>query len=446
MQLRKAWLGVMLGVGALTVLSIIPVAATASAAPAKTAAPAKKTPPAPVVTGIVKHKGKPVYHAKVVLFAEPRPSTYRKIKKFHDVPMKVIGSAYTNRKGDYSVTVTGKALRQAEAYSFGKTHVVNLQVAAFYGPKTDRNSAAYWFTRLALGSGLKASVSPDDATAPATGAAADAPQVVNLNLVTPTLPKNMAEFMEPDGIPPTNPNYCNQQIAEGPDYVPVTSTNGAPVPIPPVEVTVGATYSNMADVTMGFTYQAGQDSSLGVGISVGAPAGTPVDDYPGFGMFFATAGYQLSESSTATIPFTNTSGYSNTKYQTAFVYYLYLEPCSGFTAQPTVFAGGSQEVQVATPSENNAFCKHYGPTPPGQPFTLNDENAQTFSDGVGVNALIGINLSAQTGYDYSAAATYALPDGGTMCGTNGYAVDPNPGIVYAGEYNHSKAKPRAKRE
>jgi hypothetical protein len=273
--------------------------------------------------------------------------------------------------------------------------------------------------------------------APATGAGADAPQVVNLTLVTPTVPQDLARFMRPGGIPPTNPYYCDQQIAEGPDYVPVNSTTGEEVPIPPSEVTVGATYSNMPDVNMGFTYEAGQDSSLGVGISIGPPAGSNPDDYPGFGIFFASAGWQMSFGSFSTIPFTGTSGDANTLYRTGFVYYLYLEPCTGFTAQPTVFAGGSKEVSTTPPAENNAFCRDYGPTPASNPIDLNDENAQAFSAGVSINALIGVNLSAQTGYDHSAAATYGFPKGGYLCGTNEFAVDANPGIVYAGLYQHS---------
>jgi hypothetical protein len=118
-SLFRPWLGIAAGAG-LAALSIIPMAApaTASAAPAKDA-------PTPVVTGIVNHRGKAVYHAKVVLFAEPQPRTFKRVKKFDDVPMKIIGSGYTNHKGRYVISVTGTGLKQAEAYSFGKTHVVN---------------------------------------------------------------------------------------------------------------------------------------------------------------------------------------------------------------------------------------------------------------------------------------------------------------------------------
>jgi hypothetical protein len=408
-RLRKALI-ILTAAGAATIslVTIAQVAAQASASKGEV-----------VVVGRVTWHHHPVKGAKVVLFAEPPPTILTRVKRYQTVPWKVIGQGKTNSKGRYSIVVSGAGLRQADAYSFSKKHVVNLEVAAFFKPK----GAAHWFSRLYLRGHLSAT--RGESAVPAVGTAAMAPTVVNLSLAVPDIPASVmkaAEQANPDAFKPGNPYYCLEHI--------YTRDLGAQSTV------VGSTYSNMANVSMGFTYGYGQNSSLGVAISVIPPQGFK---YSGaLGLDMVSAGWSDSVSSNIGIPYEGHSGYDNTKYLTKFTYRLYLEPCNGLSVEPTGFAGGSSEQNgiPGFPSENK-WCEHYGATPPNDPIALNDSTAYQFSAGVNISYWLGINLSSQTGYDSNAAATYELPKGGYLCGTTGYAGTNDEGLVYAGKYNHS---------
>jgi len=80
-----------------------------------------------------------------------------------------------------------------------------------------------------------------------------------------------------------------------------------------------------------------------------------------------------------------------------------------------------------------------------QPVTLDASKAVTFSGGVDLSKFIGISLSAQTGYDHDAQASYLLPKGGFLCGTDANPGNPSPGFVYAGKYNGSHHRNRTTR-
>jgi hypothetical protein len=421
--------------------------ALAAANPAGAAA---KTPP-PVVTGVVKYKGKVIRGADVVLIAEPPPGQLKKDSKKHleKLPIKIIGSGKSNKKGRYAISVTGKGLRLATAYSFivHKRRVVNLQVEAYWSKQP--TGAAFWFVRLDLGSVLGATAARDSVL-PAAGPAEMAPQVANLNLKTMYIPKSLeADYRQamraaagPDAPDPGNPAFCNQELSEGNGRE--EESPGKYVGLqPPVVTDVGETYSNMSDVTMDFEYGAGQNSSLGVGISITPPQGTK--NWPAWGLIFASAGWQDSVQSGAGIPYNSTSGYTNTDYRTKFLYELYFEPCVGFSTAPVGFAGGNSQVTAYPPqSETNQWCQWYEPNKT-LAYTFSDSTAYEFTAGVNISFWAGIDLSSQTGYDGNATASYLLPKGGYICGTTGYAGGNNEGLLYAGKYVHSPKLKRVKK-
>jgi hypothetical protein len=421
--------------------------ALAAANPAGAAA---KTAP-PVVTGVVKYKGKVISGADVVLIAEPAPGQLKKDSKKHlaKLPIKIIGSGKSNKKGRYAISVSGKGLKLATAYSFvvRKERVVNLQVEAYWSKKP--TGAAFWFVRLDLGSALAATAG-QDSLLPAAGPAEMAPQVANLNLQTMYIPKSLeADYRQamkasagPHVPDPGNPAFCNQELSEGNGTV--ESSPGVYVKYqPPVWTDVGETYSNMGDVTMGFYYGSGQNSSLGVGVSISPPQGAK--NFPAWGVFMASAGWQDSVQSSIGIPYNNTSGYTNTDYRTKFLYELYFEPCVGFSTAPVGFAGSnSQPTEYPPQSETNQWCQWYEPNKTVA-YTFSDSTAYEFSGGVDISAWIGLDLSSQTGYDSNAVASYLLPKGGYLCGTTGYAGGNHEGLVYAGKYTHSPKVKRAKR-
>jgi hypothetical protein len=416
---------------------------------------------------VVKYKGKPVSGAEILLFAMPQPSRLKKESKKHlaTLPIKVIGSGKSNKKGRYAISVTGKGLGLAEAYSFtvhvGKSkktleRVVNLQVEAYWSAK--QYGDAFWFVRLVLAksvSGAMLAATAEDSTAPPGGLAAEAaPQVANLNVGPMYVPKSLESSVRqimrlakaaagphtPDpGLP-----YCMLEYSEGDITEPGTNPNGSPNNTtvsdePAVLTDVGETYSNMGDVTMGFQYDAGQDSSLGVGITIQPPQSFK---YPQWGLDFASAGWQQSVAVGADVPYNGASGYANIDYTTKFVYQLYFEPCVGFSTAPIGWAGTNAQVTQYPPqSETNQWC-FWETANKTKPFQLSNSTAVEFTSGVNISFWIGIDLSSQTGYDGEAFASYLLPKGGWLCGTGFYPGNSNQGLVYAGKYIHS---PKAKR-
>jgi hypothetical protein len=404
--------------------------ALVAASPA--AALAKKAPP--VVVGVVKYKGKPVSGADILLFAEPQPSKLKKESRKHlaRLPLKVIGSGKSNKKGRYAISVTGKGLTLADAYSFtihvGKSkktleRVVNLQVEAYWSAK--QYGDAFWFVRLVLSksvSGAMLGAMAQDSTALAGSMAAEAaPQVADLNVAPMYVPKSLeADYRQAMGLAGARPDLpiplaaCEVEDSEGDIKTDGTNPNGTPNGTlvsdePDVTTDIGETYSNMSDVTMGFQYYAGQNSSLGVGITIQPPQGFK---YPQWGLDFASAGWQDSVSVGANVPYNGATGIANIDYQTAFVYQLYFEPCVGFSTAPIGWGGTNpQASEYAPESETNAHCWWFTPNKQDVPFVLNDSSAYEFSDGVNISFWIGLDLSSQTGYDGQGTASYQLPQG-----------------------------------
>jgi hypothetical protein len=440
----------------------------AAASPA--AAVAKKAPP--VVIGVVTYKHKPVSGATVVLFASPPPARLKKLSHKHlaKIPLHIIGVTTSGKHGKYSISVSGKDLRLAEDYAFeihvGKSRktlerVVNLEVEAYWSAKVYGD--AFWFVRLVLSQSVEGTAlgAMEPGTAlPAFGPAGAeaAPQVADLNVGPAYVPKALeASWRQARAQLMAAMTAAGPQIAKGPPpnlcmldsmgdiTFPGIYPNGTPNPHiqvsaePDVLTDVGETYSNMGDVTMGFQYDAGQDSSLGVGITIQPPQGFK---YPEWGLDFASAGWQQSVAVGADVPYNGATGYANINYTTKFVYQENLLPCTGFSATPIGWGGtNAQQSEYPPQSETNAHCWWFTPNKT-IPLLLNDSSAYEFSDGVDISFWIGVDLSSQTGYDGEATASYLLPKGGYICGTTGTAGTDGAGLVYVGKYVHS---PKAKR-
>jgi hypothetical protein len=56
----------------------------------------------------------------------------------------------------------------------------------------------------------------------------------------------------------------------------------------------------------------------------------------------------------------------------------------------------------------------------GQTFTRSNGTAGTFEAGVDLKKVIGISLSAKSGYDKNVSIKYTFPSGGYLCGSNNY--------------------------
>jgi len=78
--------------------------------------------------------------------------------------------------------------------------------------------------------------------------------------------------------------------------------------------------------------------------------------------------------------------------------------------------------------------REYAPTK----ITLDKTTAWTFSVGVDITKFIGINLSAQTGYDTDLKDTYKFTKTDYLCGRTDFpnGTNPGPGYDVAGPKAH----------
>jgi hypothetical protein len=413
------------------------VASPATAAHSDVSAAAAASTTSPVVEGTVWHNRKRIGGVPIYVFAEPAPNVMKRVKHGHNEPFALIARGRSAKNGNYAITLDKAGLAEARADSFSSEHVVNLEIAAFDASL----GAQFWFPReLILGKNdaVDALTNPEIA---GDAAKAKAPEVVTLNLRKTSVPSSADKGLVPPSVAkalarwsaqpenskiPYPPPACLEHVLE-PRY------GGTYGNIGPIETVVGATYSNMQDVTMDFTYGDGQNSTLGAAISIDPPIN--FKNWGPLGLDF-TAGGTVEVSSDGSVPFTTYSGYQNHEYETNFTYQMIFMPCSGFEVQPTGWVGGSKDVAVG-PMPHDSNCLSYNPS--SRPIIQDTGTAHTFNAGVDIKFWIEFNLSSATGYDQDAEVQYTLPNGGYLCGTTGYPQSEAPGnLIFAGKYNVCK--------
>jgi len=104
------------------------------------------------------------------------------------------------------------------------------------------------------------------------------------------------------------------------------------------------------------------------------------------------------------------------------------------------FTHGTTHEQVISVATDNPYCTTQEAAP--GPVVITNSKANEYSGGVNILSVIGINLSAETDHDSSSVVEYTFPHGGPLCGLAGYPGSSNPGLVYAGYWEHSKKTPK----
>jgi hypothetical protein len=173
-------------------------------------------------------------------------------------------------------------------------------------------------------------------------------------------------------------------------------------------VTVGALYSEEGQGTTQETYSAGSNTTLGIGLSVSGDIGS------------VSFGGTFTQTSSGSEPFpvlTNKSVLEQTPYR--FGTYI---GCGLSQVVAEAWATGQNKVFVQPPDFPFKNCG--GNIGNGQSFTRKSGTAGTFKAGVNLKKVIGINLSAQSGYNTQVNIQYvAGPTGGFMCGTDNLPND-----------------------
>jgi len=168
-------------------------------------------------------------------------------------------------------------------------------------------------------------------------------------------------------------------------------------------VDVGGLYSLMIDGKMKETYSAGSNTTIGVGISVEGDNG-------GFSL-----GGTSTQTSSGSEGFPTLTG-KIVNEQTPYTFGEY-EVCLIHQVQSEAWATGRHEQNVKPPAIDQCGAN----LGPGGTFTRSSGTAGTFSAGVDLKKVIGIDLSAQSGYNQNVSIKYTFPsEGGFLCGTNNF--------------------------
>jgi hypothetical protein len=184
----------------------------------------------------------------------------------------------------------------------------------------------------------------------------------------------------------------------------------------PAWTVIGGTYDTTNSVTQSFSYTSGQSTTLGVGTSASGAPGT--FSLSGTGTVSATSGEN----------FPSSTGARDTLYETEFTTAEYGYTCGdGYVSEqvrPGSYAGGARTAATSAPSAS--YCVYQQK---GSEFTKSTTAAVTYSAAATVSA-IAFSLTAQTGWDTSAAITYTFGGGHYLCGTDGYpGGDPREIVV-----------------
>ncbi|MFJ9313874.1 hypothetical protein ACIRN4_06740 [Pimelobacter simplex] len=215
------------------------------------------------------------------------------------------------------------------------------------------------------------------------------------------LPEDEVVPVEEEGIVPKN---CSTTVARDLGQR-ITEVNAAGV--------------GWSGATTDFEYVDGATSTLGVGVSVTGAAGS----WSAGG----SATWQKEVDSTSAVGFpVKSTGYWHRR--TYFRYKSYKIECwysaygvvnrtVRFEARPSNFVGGASTVGTGTPpTPPRANC---APQEVGSKFTRSSSTAITWSNGVSLKNVLGIDLSSRTGYTTRAKIKFDYKQAGWICGTHG---------------------------
>lgn len=172
-----------------------------------------------------------------------------------------------------------------------------------------------------------------------------------------------------------------------------------------VWTSVGYGYVSGSGATMKFSYKSGASSTLGVGVSVSGGAGS----------------YRMSGtstfSSTAEVGYPETAGYK--EWRTQFRYGKYKRNVCPYVKEVYVakvdgYAGGATIKSLSShPAANYCVTQQAGTT-----FNKSTTASYSSTNGVSIKGILGVDLSAKTGYSSTAKLTFTFSKTKRLCGTH----------------------------
>ncbi|MFE2212122.1 DNRLRE domain-containing protein [Streptomyces canus] len=391
----------------------------------------------PVVSsGTVKDAaGNTVAGADVVLYAWPDNESDDALEEGDSVKLQPVAKAISDSAGGYTLRVASASSLTPQAATDG---TVNLETVAYSGS----HQALFNFPRtLVSSSGTSAYLAATTDAAGTTVADADtSPVVADLVLDNPrqisayssstdgasngvdeesdSTPGSLTD--DPDSAAGSAEDDAAAAASAASDGGDDTATAGVTKgctgqlkkKLGEHWVIAGQTYSATTGVKHTFSYSRGADSSLGVGVSATGAYGS----FTGSGT--------ISKSSSITMDYPEYGNHRGVYYKTEFSWGKYLMTCSmggrgapvsqHYEARARGYYGGAKTSTAYIPT-----AKHCAYQQNGTKFTRTTSHAITWSDGADLANVIGISLSAETGYSSDATVVYTFNANRYLCGTGG---------------------------
>ncbi|MFE2423156.1 DNRLRE domain-containing protein [Streptomyces hokutonensis] len=369
--------------------------------------------------------------ADVVLYAWPDNESDDALEEGDSVKLQPVAKAVSDSSGAYTLRVASASALTPEAATDG---TVNLETVAYSGS----HQAVFNFPRTLVSSSSStaylAATTKAAATDTDTTAIADTTPVV-ADLVLDNALSTSEYSSSTDGAS----NGIDEESSSAPGSLtddPDSATASAADDTAAAEsaasdagaakacsstlvknlgakwVIAGQTYSATSGVKHTFSYSKGADSSLGVGVSASGTYGS-----------FTSSG-SVSKSSSLTMEYPTYGNNRGVYYKTEYSYGKYLVGCQSpgrgtpvthhYEVRPKGYYGGAKTSTAYIPT-----AKHCAYQQKDTKFSRTTSRAITWTDGASLEDVIGIDLSAETGYSSDATVEYTFNASRYICGTGG---------------------------
>lgn len=332
--------------------------------------------------------GHPAADVTVTAYAYPSDSVMSTLVEGDAVPVVDLSSAVkTAKNGTYTLKANYDKLLTSAGFS--PSEPVNVQVVA----TSEQGVATYSFVvDLDARTGRATATAEGTADTATVGARASGLGLdLKLTAEAPAVDTEATSTGDVSTMAYTPPITCSIYTNYGPQWV-----------------IVGATNATTSGHTQKLTYGVSASSTLGIGVSASGA----------YGSFSASGTQSRSSSGEVGFPTYSTAGSRYMKTQYTYGKLRCVQPTNGvvyWNVVPMDFVAGSSVTAATTPTAN--LCTSFSA---GSSYSKSTSTAITWSNGAQLAGVVGIDLSARTGYTTSAKMDYTFSTTRQLCGSSDY--------------------------
>ncbi|WP_262064512.1 DNRLRE domain-containing protein [Streptomyces sp. STR69] len=379
--------------------------------------------------------GNTVAGADVVLYAWPDNESDDALEEGDSVKLQPVAKAVSDSSGDYTLRVASASSLTPQAaadgtvnfetvaysgsqqavFNFPRTLVTASSTTAYLAATTDAATSDTDTTSMADTTPVVADLVMDNALSISAYSSSSDGASNGVDEESSSAPESLTD--DPDSATASAADDTAAAESEASDTTAdagvAKGCNGTLVKgLGAKWVIAGQTYSATTGVKHTFSYSKGADSSLGVGVSASGTYGS-----------FTSSG-SVSKSSSITMEYPAYGNNRGVYYKTEYSYGKYLVACQSpgrgtpvthhYEVRARGYYGGAKTSTAYIPT-----AKHCAYQQKDTKFTRTTSHAITWSDGASVADVIGIDLSAETGYSSDATVEYTFNANRYICGTGG---------------------------